>query len=88
MGCEDIFCRFGGEEFLIVFAGFTSDAMYCVCEDIRKEIEALDWEYEGLITTISIGIKEYEGEDIDKFTELVDNLLYKAKLKGKNQTCI
>lgn len=88
LSSDDVFGRFGGEEFIIIFKD--KDEYNCIeiCERIREEVSNINWNKEGLSTTISIGIKEYNGDDIITFTNSVDELLYKAKHSGKNKTCI
>ncbi len=81
---NDIACRYGGEEFVII--------MYCElevaarrAEQIRKAVEAAYIETVGSIT-VSIGVAAYkEGMDAEAFFKAADDMVYAAKEGGRNQ---
>ncbi|MGM0509286.1 MAG: diguanylate cyclase, partial [Fusobacteriota bacterium] len=81
----DIVGRYGGEEFLIVFPEVTREEAKIAAERIRKEVENLKFD-EGLKVTISGGLAEYNGEEIQKLIKKADDKLYEAKENGRNQT--
>jgi diguanylate cyclase (GGDEF)-like protein len=81
--------RFGGEEFVILFAGKRSDAVHALCEEIRQTIEALaiPCETGTLCATASIGIAVLQKEEgLDNDLNAADQMLYMAKAGGRNRT--
>lgn len=52
-GENEIACRWGGEEMVVVFIGERTDALLRL-EEIRKKIEALRLTYEGLIVHVTM----------------------------------
>jgi diguanylate cyclase (GGDEF)-like protein/PAS domain S-box-containing protein len=76
--------RFGGEEFIIILPQMGIDKVYDIGEKIRNEIEKYKFN-NGLKLTISIGIKPYKNESSEQFVKNADDLLYKAKVNGRNR---
>ncbi len=79
--------RYGGEEFVILFAQSTMDDVICVMEKIRKSMAkaAFDFLDQGRVT-ISCGIAEYHhGMKASDWIRSADELLYQAKHDGKNR---
>lgn len=82
---SDLLIRWGGEEFLFLLNVRTIDGAYRALHNIRKIIEASNFEKVGKITC-SIGATIYkENEDIRKTFKRADNALYKAKNTGRNK---
>lgn len=77
--------RYGGEEFLIVLENAKEEEIVSVSERIRKNVESHQWPYEDLVTTCSVGVCNIYSDDADDVLHHVDQLMYKAKAKGKNQ---
>ena len=88
---EDVICRFGGDEFMILL-------LETGLEDAKKftvrlmeatsslKLEAGDTKLD-FIPTISIGVATYNGEDnLDhqKLIEISDKALYNSKNKGRD----
>ncbi len=82
---SDLVGRYGGEEFLIMLVDIPFDDCYKVAEKIRRIVENAIFS-QDIHITISIGIKEYAGEKIGDFIEMVDKKLYEAKKSGRNRT--
>jgi diguanylate cyclase (GGDEF)-like protein/PAS domain S-box-containing protein len=86
---NDIFCRFGGEEFVALLPETTLAQAEAVAEKLRKQVAELNPEINGrsLSISISLGIAEASAEDesISKMIERSDNALYRAKAKGRNR---
>jgi diguanylate cyclase (GGDEF)-like protein len=91
---EDLFGRYGGEEFIILPRGdIEKEAIFNQCERIRKAVEKFDFYHAEVCVqlTISIGfhldrpnngaVKSILKDLIDK----ADKALYLAKEKGKNR---
>lgn len=79
----DLAGRFGGEEFMIIFSNANIMIASKVAERIRLSIENHIFG-KDIKVTISGGLKEYLGEDIDKFINSADKNLLEAKRRGKN----
>ncbi len=88
----DIVCRYGGEEFAMIFPETHLNLALKVADRIRLEIANRPMQIEdGKITlTASMGISVYMKTsilDIDEFIESVDKYLYEAKQSGRNCIC-
>jgi len=78
----DVFCRIGGEEFMIILPHVTLDDTKKIAEKLREEIE----NYKKVVPiTMSFGVVEYEeGDEIESLLKRVDDALYRAKESGRN----
>jgi diguanylate cyclase (GGDEF)-like protein len=81
----DMVGRYGGEEFLILFAHTGLKGAAESAERIIKNVENLKWDNENFKITISAGVCEKKDEDISLLIKKADDLLYTAKKKGKNR---
>jgi len=86
---SDIACRYGGEEFLLVVPEINPDDALKRAEQLRSDIQSLSIEFDGqrIPITASIGVALYplHGENSDAVLSAVDEALYKAKERGRNQ---
>ena len=89
----DLVCRYGGEEFVIILPQTDKKEAFMIAERIRKDIQKYPFLNEEIfpnkMLTVSLGIATFP-EDGMLPAELItssDNYLYKAKNKGKNNTC-
>ena len=84
---EDIFCRFGGEEFVAVLPGASAQESRVIAERLRKrfaEGRNIDL-FQDMQVTVSIGIAELiADETFDSFLQRADIALYKAKKNGRD----
>ena len=88
---SDIAGRWGGEEFVAVFAGIDESGLEKVSEKIRMLIEKsmLRSHEEDLKVTISIGATMVrEGDIIDEIVKRADKLMYKSKEEGRNRVSV
>lgn len=90
---DDYCFRLGGEEFGLLFKSRVSEDILIFVEGIRKSIEALHIDHKGndvsQYVTVSIGLYSVfvnEQHDVDSIFKAADDLLYKAKRNGRNQT--
>ncbi len=85
---SDIACRFGGEEFLVVFPGANLKDAAHRAELIRQSFCNLALPVEGLsiAPTISVGLAMFpeNGGDADSLIRAADSALYVAKAEGRN----
>lgn len=81
----DIFARWGGEEFVILYTGTTlKDALF-VSDKIREAIANLQHDTAGGITA-SFGVSEViADDDLISLLNRADEALYKAKENGRNR---
>lgn len=83
---NDICARWGGEEFVIVLPLTQIESSIEIAERVRKAIETTV-ALEGITVTCSFGIaQKHEGETIKSLFERADQMLYRAKKRGRNQT--
>ena len=86
---EDVACRYGGEEFLVVLSACSVDDAYSKAEAIREAIAQLHVFSRGIalpLVTASLGIGSYpeDGERIEDLIAAADAALYRAKSSGRN----
>ena len=84
----DLIGRLGGEEFLLAFPGLDEGAAVEVCQRLRRNVEADDWEAirPGLRVTVSLGVCARSDEhDVDELVERADAAMYRAKRGGRNR---
>ena len=82
-------CRYGGEEFMVLFSGMREVESYYIMERIRKGFEKIvhDFGETSCSATFSCGIMECS-DDVNSERDLferVDQALYAAKRNGRNQ---
>lgn len=84
----DSFCRWGGEEFLLLMPETSVENALAFAEKIRHRISAYDFKYVGTVT-VSLGVVEFSGETaaVDEMIIRVDQALYEAKQSGRNRVC-
>jgi diguanylate cyclase len=89
---QDKVARFGGEEFALMFPGARLVDAVSAVERIRSILEAKQWTVEpsgervGKVTA-SFGVGKLSGDESPTdFLRRVDQLLYEAKVQGRNRT--
>ena len=86
----DMFGRYGGEEFLLIFPGTSLLPALNTCERIRAQVENHAWS--GLLkgrVTVSVGVTQYVmGESVLEFFSRADTAMYLAKEGGRNQVVV
>lgn len=87
---QDMICRWGGEEFLMVLPETSLEGGERLAEKIRSCIESQKPVFAGkdIPVTMSLGIAEFneKSNDIDTIIKQADNCLYHAKKSGRNQS--
>lgn len=89
----DLFSRYGGEEFCIIYSGVAGELAVELASRLKDKVENLSTtlpDSKGSINkTISIGVAEYrEGENISSLIERADKALYSAKSAGRNKVML
>lgn len=89
LGPKDLFCRYGGEEFVILLPGQTARQARDIAETIRTRFAeaALVTDKGTVRPTASAGLSSADpGEyDLEKLIAQADNALYRAKAAGRNR---
>ena len=83
---NDLPCRVGGEEFVLLLPNSSLQAATDVAERLRASIEAADIITVGHVT-VSLGVALWHpgGDSISAVLERADQLLYQAKQNGRNR---
>jgi diguanylate cyclase (GGDEF)-like protein len=88
---DDIFGRFGGEEFLLILPGATLGQAMAVAYKVRAAIAAQSFPFAerqplGMLS-ISGGVAEYPDDALDsaRLLQAADEALYLAKAQGRNR---
>lgn len=84
----DLLARFGGDEFVVLFPDTALALAAEVCEELRRQVEQVTFQYQGqrVPVTVSIGVAELAaGESLEALFERADRALYAAKHGGRNQ---
>lgn len=88
---DDYIFRIGGEEFAMLFYTKMEKSAYSIGKKLIKKVENLKIAHSSSdvsdYVTISMGmviIKPDESDNVDEFYKKVDDLLYKAKDRGRN----
>jgi len=87
---EDVACRFGGEEFVVVLPGAPIEIGMRRAEELRAKIEGLSVRYleQNLPRiTISVGVAAFPeaGDNPQTVLKAADDALYRAKEGGRNR---
>ncbi|GAB6044623.1 hypothetical protein JCM11957_02210 [Caminibacter profundus] len=82
----DLPCRYGGEEFIVIFPESRLQDIITVAKRIKQEI-AKNIILDDNLVTISGGVGEYSNNynSVDEFLNRIDAALYIAKKSGKNK---
>ncbi|MBS1145227.1 MAG: diguanylate cyclase [Proteobacteria bacterium] len=89
---EDVACRYGGEEFLILLPNMPLESALQRAEAWRMAIEkrSVTLGNHQIAFTISLGVAAYpeHGKTPDDLTRCADQALYRAKHEGRNRVCV
>ena len=90
---EDIVCRYGGDEFLMVMAQASLGALQERAEKLRRGVQDLEIEYdgrriEGLTLSVGVGIFPDHGESGRAALRAADIALYRAKQAGRDRVVV
>ena len=81
-------CRWGGEEFLILFPGFNGDEAFDIVLEIQNNVKRTVVEYEGnkVSVTMTFGLTEVDfRQPIETAIQEADEKLYYGKNHGRDQ---
>jgi diguanylate cyclase (GGDEF)-like protein len=82
---NDIFARWGGEEFVLLLVGIPEETAIVIANNLREKIANTNFSSAGKITC-SVGLSTYILDDtVESWFTRVDEALYKAKANGRNR---
>lgn len=85
----DAACRWGGEEFLLLWPGLTITEGERRANELRENIASGSIYPHGPQITVSIGVAEFTGLDtLDRCINRADKALYRAKTDGRNRVVV
>jgi diguanylate cyclase (GGDEF)-like protein len=95
VGSADLAARYGGEEYLAYVIGGREQGLE-VAENIRKTVESHPFpasandQAQTMHVTISLGVASFpeDGRTALELVQKADQALFRAKLSGRNQTCV
>jgi len=90
---EDVACRIGGEEFLIILPETSLDVAQERAEKIRKQFNEMELEHDyktldPLSVSAGIAIYPNHGTTVDELLQIADRALYQAKDEGRNKVMV
>jgi diguanylate cyclase (GGDEF)-like protein/PAS domain S-box-containing protein len=90
---EDIVCRFGGEEFLVILPQASLKVTHVRAERIRSKLRELTVLHQGQplgMVTVSVGVAELpqHGTSPKELIDAADAALYRAKKNGRDRVVI
>jgi diguanylate cyclase (GGDEF)-like protein len=90
---EDIVCRFGGEEFVVILPVADLKVTQARAERIRSRLREMTVMHQGQslgIVTVSVGVAELpqHGVSAKELLEAADAALYRAKREGRDRVAL
>jgi diguanylate cyclase (GGDEF)-like protein len=90
---QDIACRYGGEEFVLVLTDSNLAGALRRAEILRQQVKQLSVEYAGQLlgaVSISMGVALYpdHGTTMGDVLRASDQALYCAKREGRDRSCV
>ena len=87
---EDVVCRYGGEEFVMLLPGLPGEAIVHRAEELRDAIHELSVRFHGetlVKITISCGVSAFpgQGHTCADLIDAADHALYRAKQAGRDR---
>jgi diguanylate cyclase (GGDEF)-like protein/PAS domain S-box-containing protein len=90
---QDVACRYGGEEFLLILASASIDAACKRAELLREDLKQLTVRHAGQVLgriTVSIGVSAFPGHGAtgEELVRAADKALYRAKEEGRDRVVV
>jgi diguanylate cyclase (GGDEF)-like protein len=86
---QDVACRYGGEEFVVILSGASLETAKERAELLREEARKVAVQFEGRLlrsVTVSVGVSASpaHGSTAEDLLRAADAALYRAKTRGRN----
>ncbi|MEH6566288.1 MAG: GGDEF domain-containing protein [Halopseudomonas sp.] len=86
---QDLLCRFGGEEFVLLVPGADESSAVALAERIREQWQARRFDVADVVlhNSVSIGyvcVSEFSEQDLYRMIDQADLALYESKQDGRN----
>lgn len=85
MRSDDIVCRYGGDEFVILLVEAGTEQSKDIANRICDSINQHNFARASHKVTVSIGYAQYVGQSLGDFMQQADRMMYTSKKRGKNQ---
>jgi diguanylate cyclase (GGDEF)-like protein len=90
---EDIACRYGGEEFILILPDAPLEVTFARAEELRQAVRHLELKSAGRpigVVTASIGVSSFPEHALnaDTLVRVADTALYRAKHGGRDQVVV
>jgi diguanylate cyclase (GGDEF)-like protein len=83
---EDIICRIGGDEFVILLPNTGEAETRIIMERLNKQVDSFNRDHPDLPIGISIGVSTAsQGESLLGHLKIADNLMYEEKARKKSE---
>jgi diguanylate cyclase (GGDEF)-like protein len=85
---EDLICRYGGEEFVLLLPYTTLEQAATVAERVRESVASKPVDFYGkpISVTFSAGVASFpSGDTLEALLRRADQAMYRAKQKGRNR---
>jgi diguanylate cyclase (GGDEF)-like protein len=87
---DDVFCRYGGEEFVIIMRNTDCQAAVNLAERLRLKIQAhqIQFDDQNIKVTVSLGVATLFNQNFRDYVALIaeaDRYLYQSKGGGRNR---
>lgn len=86
---ETVAIRYGGDEFVVVFPGKTSDETHAVAIELEKNVKSrpLLWKCRLFNMSFSAGIASYpnDGKTLEEIIQNADKAMYLSKIRGQGK---
>lgn len=87
---EDVACRYGGEEFVLIMVESSAETAIQRAEQIREEVKRVVVQHHGRslgAVTVSLGVAGFpeDAQTLDDLLRAADQALYRAKAQGRDR---
>jgi diguanylate cyclase (GGDEF)-like protein len=83
---EDIICRIGGDEFVVLLPNTGEPETRIIMERLNKQVDSFNRDHPDLPIGISIGVSTAsQGESLLGHLKIADNLMYEEKARKKSE---
>ncbi len=90
---EDVACRYGGDEFVLILPDSSAELAAERADDLRLAVGREKLQYQGHAVrppTLSFGIASFpaDGKNSHELLRAADTALYRAKREGRDKVCL